>query len=135
MKGFDKLITLFQNLIFRCENFLPLFAFGRLKVPDRLLDSALINALRIPGQIIIHYRRAELQVHPLRRRFRGQHHSGMIPEIFNQCGAAVDGSRTGNASGFNVGFEPLVDDLPGFPAGVGTVEQDDLPGVTVRFQK
>ena len=45
MKSFDKLVTLFHNLIFRRENFLPLFAFGPLKVPDGLLDPALLSSV------------------------------------------------------------------------------------------
>ena len=67
----------------------------------------------IPGKVVVHDERAELQVDAFRRRFRGDHHRGVVTEMFDQGGAAVNGTRAGHTSRACVGFDPTVEDLPG----------------------
>jgi len=50
---------------------------------------ALLDPLRIPGQVVIHDKRAELKVKALGGGFRSDHDFRRVPEIVNDGGAAV----------------------------------------------
>ena len=52
---------------------------------------ALFNALRIPGQIVVHHQIAELQVDALGCGLRGNHDAGLIAEILDDGCALVCG--------------------------------------------
>ncbi len=55
---------------------------------------ALLDALRVPRQVVVDDQRAELQVDAFGRRLGGDHHGGIVAEMLDQCRAAVDGART-----------------------------------------
>ena len=105
-----------------------------LAVPMAPTD-ALLDPLRVPGQVVIHHERAELQIDALGRRFRGDHHRGIVPEMLDKGRAAIHGAGAGDSAGVGVGFNPAVNDLPGLRVGVRAVEQDDLPAVAVGFKE
>src|ERR1035437_8167918 len=60
----------------------------------------LLDALRVPGQVIVNDEVAELQVDPLRCRFGGDHDGGFVAEVFDKgrplvgCGRVRDVIRT-----------------------------------------
>jgi len=97
--------------------------------------NALLDPLRVPGEVVIHHQRAELQVDPLRRRLGGDHDGGMIPKMLDEGRAAIDRPGTGDAPGAGIRLDPAVDDLPGLRVGVGAVEEDDLAAVAVGFEE
>src|SRR5260221_14587256 len=55
---------------------------------------ALLDALRIPRQIVVHYERAELEFDTFRARFCGDHDAAFFTEIIHQRGAQVRRLRT-----------------------------------------
>src|SRR5262245_14044239 len=56
---------------------------------------ALLDALWIPGQIIIDHEATELEIDPFRARFGGNHDGGTLPEFLNQRNAYVHTFRAG----------------------------------------
>ncbi len=44
----------------------------------------LLDALGIPGQVVIHHQRAELEVDPLRRRLGRDHDLAFVPEVVDE---------------------------------------------------
>ena len=52
---------------------------------------ALLDALRVPGQVVIHHQRAELEVDALRAGLRGDHDAALFAEIIHEGGAHVGG--------------------------------------------
>jgi hypothetical protein len=71
----------------------------------------LLNALRIPRQVIIYDQRAKLKVDSLGGGFRGDHDYRLIPEIVDQGGAHVGGLRTRDLVGPFVFLNPLAVNL------------------------
>src|SRR5690606_6072288 len=51
--------------------------------------NALLDPLRVPRQVIVDYKRAELQVDAFRRRLRGDHDRHVAPEMLDQSGAGI----------------------------------------------
>src|SRR5262249_777704 len=58
---------------------------------------ALLDALRVPRQVVVHHERAELQVDAFRASFRSNHDFSLFAEVVYQGGAHVSGTRTGDA--------------------------------------
>ena len=50
---------------------------------------ALLNALRIPRQIVVHDERAELEIDALRPRLRSDHDASLFAEIIHEGGSHV----------------------------------------------
>lgn len=66
--------------------------------------------------------------------FGGNHDTGLIAEIFNQCGADIDIPGTGNASCALVGIEPVFINGSGFRAVVGAAELNNLARIAIGFK-
>ena len=60
---------------------------------------ALLDALGIPRQVVIHDQRAELEVDALRAGFGGDHDAAFLAEIIHKRGAHVGGPGAGDAVG------------------------------------
>lgn len=69
---------------------------GFLRFPDLRLD-ILEFTLRVPRQVVVHDKRAELQVHALGGGFRGDHDRCPFGELLDQGRAHVGGRRTAHA--------------------------------------
>ena len=97
--------------------------------------NALLDALGIPGHVVVDDERAELEVDALGRCFRCNHNGGLIPKVVHDGGSSV--SRKG-ASDFGRAFvflEPFVVDGRGLFVGVGAVEADQLTFVATFLQE
>ena len=57
---------------------------------------ALLDALRVPGQVVIHHQGAELEIDALRARLGGDHDAALLAEIVHQCRAHIGGARAGH---------------------------------------
>ena len=55
---------------------------------------ALLDALRVPGQVVVDDQRAELQVDAFRRRLGGEQDRRLIAEVLDERGAHIHGART-----------------------------------------
>ena len=55
---------------------------------------ALLDALRVPGQVVVDDQRAELEVDAFGRRFGGEHDGRLVAEVLDQRGAHVHCART-----------------------------------------
>ena len=67
---------------------------------------ALLDALRVPRQVVVHHQRAELQVDALGAGLGGDHDAALLAEVVHQRGAHVGGARAGDAVGALVALEP-----------------------------
>ena len=65
--------------------------------PDALLD-----ALRVPRQVVVDHQIAELQVDALGRGLGGDQDRGVVAEVLDQRGAHVGAGRAGDAIGAGV---------------------------------
>ena len=83
---------------------------------------ALLYALGIPGQVIVDYQGAELQVDAFGGGFRGDHNVGGIPEILYQCVAFIRRGGAADPPGIFVFFHPFFVNPRGFRAGIAAVE-------------
>ena len=83
---------------------------------------ALLDALRVPGQIVVDDQRTELQVHPFGGGFGSQEDGGGIAEVLHQGGAEVDRPRTGDTARALVFADPGVIDGGGLGSGVAAIE-------------
>ena len=63
---------------------------------------ALLDALRVPGQIVVHHEVAELEVDALGGGFGGDQNRGLVAEVLDQRRTHVGGGRTGDAVGARV---------------------------------
>ena len=70
---------------------------------------ALLDALGIPGQVVVDHQIAELQVDALGRRFGGDHDGRFVAEVIDQGGTHVGGRGAGDAVGAGVLLEPSAD--------------------------
>jgi len=98
--------------------------------PDALLD-----ALGIPGQIIVHDQRAELQVDALGRGLGSQQDGALVAEVLDERGAHIHGPRARGAPGLAVQLGPGGVDGRRFRPRVRAVEQDDLALVALRLEE
>jgi hypothetical protein len=53
---------------------------------------ALLDALRIPGKVVVYHQRAELQVYTFGRRLGGEQDRRLITEMLDERGAHVHSS-------------------------------------------
>ena len=60
---------------------------------------ALLDALGIPRQVVVHDQGAELQVDAFRPRFGGDHDVALFPEVVHEGGAHVRRARAGDPVG------------------------------------
>src|SRR6266478_4290494 len=87
---------------------------------------ALLDPLRVPGQIVIYYEIAKLEVDAFRRRLSCDHDGRMIAEIFYDGGPLIGGRRAADTIGTCVLFQPSLVDISRLLIGVRAVEQNDL---------
>ena len=78
--------------------------------PDALLD-----ALRVPGQVVVDHQIAELQVDALGRGLGGDEDGGVVAEVLDERGAHVGAGRAGDAVGAGVLLQPRLVDALGEP--------------------
>ena len=88
----------------------------------------LLDALRIPGKIVIDDQIAELQVDALGGRFRGDHDGCFVPEVLDECGPHIGAGGAGYAVGSLVLCKPALVNRLGAWVGVRAVEHHDLAG-------
>ena len=98
-------------------------------------SNALFDALRVPGQVVVDDKGAELKVDPFGSRFRGDHHSRFIPEAVHQGGSHIGRFRSTDAVGSLMPGQPFLIYVPRFPVCVRSVEEDDLSGKLRVFQE
>ena len=89
---------------------------------------ALLDALGVPGQIVVDHQIAELQIDALGRGFGGDHDGRVVAEMIHQGGAHVGAGRAGDAVGAGVLRQPALVDLLGLGVGVRAVEEHHLAG-------
>ena len=63
---------------------------------------ALLDALGVPGQVVVDDQRAELEVDAFRGGLGGDQDRRMIAKMLDEGGADVDGARTGRTTGRRV---------------------------------
>ena len=87
---------------------------------------ALLDALRIPRQVVVDDQIAELQIDPFGGGFGGDHDGRFVAEILDEGGAHIGGRRTRDLVRAGVAFEPTPDKSLSIRIGVGAVEKHDL---------
>ena len=87
---------------------------------------ALLDALRVPRQVIVHDQIAELHVDAFGCRLGRQQYGRLIAEVLDKGRAHVGCRRAGDAVGASVLLLPLLIDLFGERVGVRAVEHHDL---------
>ena len=97
--------------------------------------NALLDALGVPGQVVIDDERAKLQVDAFGAGLGGNHDFCAIAEVLDQCGAGVCGARAGDAVGAGVALQPGGVNLLRLGAGVAAVEQHGLARVRALLQQ
>lgn len=90
---------------------------------------ALLDALRIPRQVVVDDERAELQVDAFGTRFGGNHDGAVLFEVFDEGGAGVGSFGTGDFVAAFVVFEPVFVDFLCLGVAVAAVEEDDAVAV------
>jgi len=96
---------------------------------------SLFDSLGVPGEIIVHDQRAELEVYAFGSGFGGDKDRRMVAKVLDEGGANVDSTRPGCPPGFPVGFDPFFIDCRGFRTAVIAVEQYDLTLITASFEE
>ena len=86
---------------------------------------ALLDALRIPRQIVVDDQRAELQIDAFGAGLGGDHHRAALAKVLDQRGAGVGGLRAGDAVAAFVALQPVLVDGLGARIAVAAVEQHD----------
>ena len=90
---------------------------------------ALLDPLRVPGQVVVHDQRAELEVDALGCGLGGEQDRGLVAEVLDERRAHVHRARAGGAAGVAVLLDPALVDRGRLRAAVGAVEEHDLaPG-------
>ena len=79
---------------------------------------ALLDALRIPGQVVVDDQIAELKVDALGGGLGGDHDGGFVAEVLDERGAHVGGRRAGDAVGAGVLLQPALIDRLGLCGSV-----------------
>lgn len=72
----------------------------------------LFDALGVPGEVVIHYQRAELQVDALGTGFRRDHDPSLLTEVIDERRAHVSRSGTRDPIRVPVSIQPLRVNLP-----------------------
>ncbi|MNR08964.1 hypothetical protein D3C85_1251460 [compost metagenome] len=83
----------------------------------------LFDTLGIPGQVVVHHQRAELQVDAFRPSLGGDHYGAEFLEMLDQRGAGVGGFRAADAITAFMALEPVLIDGLGAGIAIGAVEQ------------
>ena len=96
---------------------------------------ALLDALRVPGQVVVDDQRAELEVDAFGRRLGGEQDRGFVAEVLDQRGAHVHRARAGGAAGVAVLLDPALVDRGRLRPAVGAVEEHDLSRVAVGLEE
>src|SRR5438309_9109438 len=94
----------------------------------------LFDPLRVPGQIVIYYEIAKLEVDAFRRRLSCDHDGRLIPEIFHDGGPLIGGRRTADTIGTCVLFQPSLIDISRLLICARAVEQNDLTAELGPFE-
>jgi len=89
---------------------------------------ALLDALGVPGEIVIYNEGAELKIDALSTCLSGDHDRAFLAEVVHQCGAHVGGFGAGDSVRTIVALQPASVDFLRAIVGVGAVEQDDTGG-------
>ena len=84
--------------------------------------NALLNPLRIPGQVVVDHKRTELEVNALRAGLGGNHDFPCVTEVINQCRAHIGSLGAGDPVGACVPFDPFRIDS----SGLGIAYSDPL---------
>ncbi len=73
--------------------------------------NALLDALRVPRQVVVDDQVAELQVDPLGGGFGRDHDGRFVAEVFDEGGALVGGRRIRDPVGARMAFQPRLINL------------------------
>jgi hypothetical protein len=95
---------------------------------------ALLDALRVPGQIVIDDKGAELEVDAFGGGFSRKQDVGVLPELLDQGGADVHSLGAGELIGAGMVNNEAVVGLLGAGVSVGAIEGDDLPAIAVGLE-
>ena len=87
---------------------------------------ALLDPLRVPGQVVVDDQRAELQIDAFGGGLGGDHDYRFVAEILDQRSAHVGGLGAGDAIGALVLLQPVLIDRLRLRVVVGAVEQHDF---------
>ena len=66
----------------------------------------LLDALWVPGQVIIYYQRTELEIDAFGSRLGGDHDAPLFAEVVHECRAYVRGARAGHVIRALIPLEP-----------------------------
>ena len=97
--------------------------------------NSLLDALWVPGKIVIHYERTELQVYALSGGFGRNQNRGTVTELLNQCRLHVGGTGTGHRVCSAMPFHPSFVGACGSLVCIGPVDENDLVAVAVCGEK
>ena len=87
---------------------------------------ALLDALRVPGQVVVHDQVAELKVDAFGRGFGGDQDRRLVAEVLDERGAHVGARRAADAVGAGVLRQPALVDRLRSRVVVRAVEEHDL---------
>ena len=95
---------------------------------------ALLNALRVPREVVVDYEIAKLEVHPFSGRFGRDHDLGSVAEFIDECGPHIRRGRTGDDSKGGILGLPLLIDRLGTWIAVRSIEEEDFPRIAFHAQ-
>ena len=116
-------------LVYKVNDNYIAFLTISMTTPDPLL-----NPLRVPREIIIHDKGAELKVQALGCCFGGDHDFCMIPEMFNKGYTLISGLYTACFAVIGVFRVPGVINRIGFRLIIRAIKNDNFPGVAMLIQ-
>src|SRR5882672_6350849 len=96
---------------------------------------ALLNALRIPGQIVIDDKTTKLQVDPFCARFGSNHNGGTLPEFLNQSSAYIHTFQASDHVLSGMALEPMAIDAQRIRIVIRAIQSDDAPGIAIGLQQ
>src|SRR6266700_3256195 len=88
---------------------------------------ALLNTLRIPGQIVVDDETTKLQVDPFCARFGSNHNGSPLPEFLNQGGAYTHTFRAGDHVLFGMALQPMAIDVQRIRIVIRAIQGDETP--------
>ena len=94
----------------------------------------LLHPLGIPRQIVINNQGTKLDIDTFDSCFGGNHNTGLITKMLNQCGANIDVSGASDTACALVGSQPVFIYGRGFSAVVGAAELNNLARIAVDLQ-
>ena len=95
----------------------------------------LLNALRVPGQIVVDDQRTELQIDPFRRRLGSDHHISRFTEVINQRSTSINGAGTDHAVAPGMTRQPVLINRRGRRIGIHAVERHQAFRETMSGQE